>query len=196
MPSSGWILEPYLIRFRGFLIRVMNVNYENIKDFFFTTNFLPLYQCQGVDVFWSHIRPVFVGFQSGLWSLIMKTSRTSFSVLISCHFIKAKELYVFDPHLTRFRGFLIRDMYVNYENIKDFFFKPNFFLMPSSGWILEPYLIRFCRFLIRVMDVNYENIMDLFFSTTFLSLYQCQGVTLFWSTFDQISWVFDKGCVC
>ena len=42
-------------------------------------------------------------------------------------FINAKEMN-FEPQLTRFRGVLIKDFRIKYDNIKNLFFSPNFFL--------------------------------------------------------------------
>ena len=126
MPRRCTFFDPHWTRFRWFLIRDIQSKHDNFKHSFF------LFQWPRRWVL-SHIWPDFVGFSSVIYSLTISTSRSSFSVSISSSSVPKR--WFLEPDLTRFRVVFIRDMYVSYDNIRNFILSSNVYLLSAKEMI-------------------------------------------------------------
>ena len=92
-------------------------------------------------------------------------------------------LRFFDPNWTRFRRVFIRDMKVNYDNIKgQVLFQLQLISntpFPRITRFFDPNCTIFRWVFIREMHFNHDNIMGFFFSSNFFLQHQCQGLEVF-----------------
>ena len=129
-------LTQQLTRFRGVLIMDVQVDYEKHQGLLFQFKFLPILPMPNRGRFLDpKIDHISWGFNQGYAVCLWQDQGLFFSANFFLSYQCQIEEDFLTTNLTRFCRVLIKDVQVDYENIKDFFFSSNFFLFCQCQFV-------------------------------------------------------------